>query len=79
MAQHTSPHTLRLCGEVVEAFEKDGRSIARVVLKSGCIEISMDSLTEHHLGDHVVIDLEINVHRVRHEHEVTGPDMKNDF
>ena len=66
MSRTKQPHTVRLSGEVVEIFEKDGQSIARVVLKPGCIEVPLDSLREYHLGDQVLIDMEITVHRVEH-------------
>jgi hypothetical protein len=58
-------HTLRVSGEVAEIFEKDGRNVARIVLKSGFINVSSEDLTEAHLGDQVLLDLEINVRRAQ--------------
>ncbi len=61
------PQTLRLSGEIAEIFENEGRRVARILLKSGSIELSVDNPDESHLGDHVLIDLAITVQSVRHE------------
>ena len=64
---------LRLEGEVVETFVREGRSIARIVLRSGCIDVCIDDLEDIHLGDEVVIDLETSVHRVQSKASTEGP------
>ncbi len=59
------PHLLRLSGEIAETFERDGHKVTRIALKSGCIEVSLDQLGDAHLGDSVLVDLDINIHRVQ--------------
>jgi len=61
------PQILRLSGDIAEIFEKDGHRVARILLKSGSIELSVDEPEESHLGDHVLIDLAITIQSVRHE------------
>jgi len=64
---------LRLEGEVVETFVREGRSIARIVLRWGYIDVCTDDLEDIHLGDEVVIDLETSVHRVQSKTSAEGP------
>lgn len=64
---------LQFCGEVVETFRKEGRSIARIVLKSGCIDVCVDGLDDIHLGDEVLIDLEITINHVQQKTAAAGP------
>ena len=72
MSHCSSPDFLRVRGEVGETFEKDGRRFARIVLKPGCIEACIDTLGETHLGDHVLVDLDIMVLRIQPEDAAAG-------
>jgi hypothetical protein len=79
MSQYTPPNFLRVRGEVVETFEKDGRRFARIVLKPGCIEACIDTLEETHLGDQVLVDLDITVLRIQPEDTVAGSEFAADL
>ncbi len=65
-------HTVQVTGEVAELFEREGRSIARIVLKSGFFDVSADDIGEAHLGDHVVIHLDVTIHRVTQDDLLAG-------
>jgi len=54
-----------LTGEVIETFEKDGRSTAKVALKTCHIDIPMDAIPDTHLGDIVVLEADISVQDVK--------------
>jgi len=62
--------TRSLTGVVIETFEQDGKSIAKVTLKSCHIDIPLDAIPDAHLGDIVVLEAEISVQGVKtHPHE----------
>ena len=54
-----------LAGEIIETYEKEGRRIAKVALKSCHIDISMDSFPDLHLGDTVTLEADISVKKVK--------------
>jgi hypothetical protein len=45
-----------LVGEIVETYERDGKNVARISLKSMCVDVHLDSEPKARLGDTVVID-----------------------
>jgi hypothetical protein len=49
--------------------------MTRIALKSGCIEVCLDDLGDTHLGDQVLIDLDIQIHRVQHAATGTGAEL----
>jgi hypothetical protein len=72
MSHYIPSGFLRVRGEVGETFEKDGRRFARIVLKPGCIEACIDTLGETHLGDQVLVDLDITVLQIQPEDAAAG-------
>ena len=79
MSHYTPSRTLSVRGEIVETFEEGGRKFARIVLKFGCIEVCTEALGECHLGDRVLVDLDITVQGIQHGDAVTGPELATDF
>ena len=53
-----------LLGEVVEAFDRDGKRLAKISLRSICIDVPLDSLYDAHLGDPVAIDAGITIYKL---------------
>ena len=60
-------------GEVVETFQRDGKTLATVALKSVCLEIDADARQEVHLGDHVIIEARMAVQSVQQQFEGDTP------
>lgn len=64
--QSMAPQALSIQGEVIEIFERQNRSVARVRLESPTmVEVSADGLGELHLGDRVVVSGWLAVDGVR--------------
>ncbi len=57
-------HKIQLLGEINETFEQDGHRIAKVILKSCCFDIDAAGISDLHLGQTVVIDLDMTVRRI---------------
>jgi hypothetical protein len=63
---------LYLVGEVVETCQRDGKRVAKIALKSCCIELEPTSRLEMHLGDHVVLDAGISFSQITPFFDPTG-------
>ena len=70
MATHTIQSNIEFSGEVIETFERDGKRIAKVSLKSCHIDVPIDSIPDVHLGDTLVLEADVTVQKVKtHPHE----------
>lgn len=65
MATELSKCRHSLTGEVIETFEQDGKSIAKIALKGCHIDIPLDAIPDAHLGDTVALEAEISVQKVK--------------
>lgn len=65
MKQHALSELVTVSGKIVEIYERDGLSRARVSLNPCCIEVMADPATELHLGDKVSVDARIRTTAVR--------------
>ncbi len=60
--------TLSFRGEVVEIFEKQGQRYAKITIEShDILDVPAGSIQEAHLGDHVIIDANVTIERVKPE------------
>ena len=64
MLTNTTQNRLILAGEIIEMFEKEGKIIAKVALKSCHVDIPLDVLPDLHLGDTVTLEADIAVKKV---------------
>ena len=64
MLTHLTQNRLVLAGEIVETYEKEGKRIAKVALKSCHIDIPLDVLPDLHLGDTVALEADITIKKV---------------
>jgi hypothetical protein len=70
MTTHTIQSHLEFSGEVIETFERDGKRIAKVSLKSCHIDVPIDLIPDVHLGDTLVLEADVTVQQVKtHPHE----------
>jgi hypothetical protein len=63
------PQKVSLAGEVIETFEKEGKFIAKILLKSFQLEVPLDvldapHLDSAHLGDAVLLETSILVEKI---------------
>ena len=65
MATNPIENRLTLPGEVIETFEKGGRRIAKVALKSCHVDVSIDAIPDVHLGDMVLLEADIAVQKIK--------------
>jgi hypothetical protein len=65
MKQHAVTEAVTLSGKVVEIYDRDGLSHARVSLNPCCIEVVADPATELHLGEKVTVDAQIKTTAIR--------------
>ena len=63
---------LYLVGEVVETCQRDGKRVAKIALKSCCIELEPTNRLEIHLGDHVLLDAGISFSQITPFFDSTG-------
>ncbi len=56
---------VELSGEIVETFEKNGARYAKIVLKPCHLELTLDAVTDLHLGDEVAVEASITIECVR--------------
>ena len=68
MATHAIQSRLAFPGEVIEIFERDGRRIAKISLKSYHIDVPIDSIPDVHLGDTLVLEADVTVQQVKTQH-----------
>jgi hypothetical protein len=66
MKQRALTEEVTLSGKIVEIYDRDGQSHARVSLNACCIEVVADPATELHLGEKVTVDAQIRTSAVRH-------------
>ncbi len=68
MARRSGAQPLSVEGEVVEILERDGRRVAKVMLKPRTVlNVTAGTIREVHLGDRVVITGAITIERVKTE------------
>ena len=68
MDQHTAIHAvpdqgqqkIRLTGEIVETFERDGTTVARVAVRSCWLELDTWALKTTQLGEMVILEAGLN-------------------
>lgn len=65
MKQHALTEVVTLSGKIVELYDRDGQSRARVSLSPCCIEVVVDPATELHLGEKVTVDTRIKTTVIR--------------
>ena len=65
MKKHAVTEVVILSGKIVEIYERDGLSRARVSLNPCCIEVVADPAAELHLGEKVTVDARIQTTAVR--------------
>jgi hypothetical protein len=58
------PHKVLLTGEVVEMYERDGKHLAKIALRAGCIDVVIDIDSDTHLGDTVAIDAGLSINKI---------------
>lgn len=51
-------------GEVIEIYEKEGKSFAKIQCCPGFIEICIDKLNELHLSDKVLLELKLSIGKI---------------
>ena len=66
MKKHAVTEKATLSGKIVEIYDRDGLSHARVSLNPCCIEVVADPAEELHLGEKVTFDARIKTTAVRH-------------
>ena len=64
-----TPHKVSLSGQVIETFEKEGKSIAKISVKPFQLEVPLDVLDSPqldiaHLGDAVLLEATIHVEKI---------------
>ena len=60
------PQSLSFRGEVVEIFEKQGQSLARIMIETReMLDVATPDLGEAHLGDKVVISARVSVEDIK--------------
>jgi hypothetical protein len=64
MSETATPHRVFFTGEVVEMYERDGKQLAKLALRSCCIDVVIDVTLDTHLGDTVAIDTELSVRKI---------------
>jgi len=57
-------HSAVLTGEVIETFEREGKQIAKISLRTCHIEVPMDLVDAAHLGDTVRLSVVVAVDRM---------------
>ncbi len=65
MTKHAVTEVVTLSGKIVEIYERDGQSHARVSLNPCCIEVIADPAAELHLGEKVTVDARIKTTAIR--------------
>ena len=55
---------LSLICEVIEVFEKDDRSVAKIRFNPGYLELEFDPDKDYHLGDELVIEGNFNIKHI---------------
>ncbi len=58
----TTDLTLRC--EIIETFESEGKTIARIKFNPGLLELSIDPMKEYHLGDSVSVNGKLKVEKI---------------
>jgi hypothetical protein len=64
VAPHSIQNRLTFSGEVVETFEREGKRIAKVSLKSCHIDVPIDAIPDVHLGDTLFLEADVAVQHV---------------
>ncbi len=65
--QKTSPLTsanLTLHCEIIETFESEGMTIAKIKFEPGLLELTIDPTKEYHLGDVVDVNGKLQVEKI---------------
>jgi hypothetical protein len=65
MKQHALTEIVTLPCKIVEIYDRDGKSYARVSLSPCCIEVLADPALEFHLGEKVTVDAQIKTTAIR--------------
>ncbi len=65
MKQQALTEVVTLPGKIVEIYDRDGKSHARVTLSPCCIEVVVDPALELHLGERVAVDAQIKTTAIR--------------
>lgn len=58
---------INLTGDVIEIYEKDNEKIAKVFLKSLCLEVEINSLKDVHLSDRLKLETRFIIDKVEKE------------
>ncbi len=68
---------VRLTGEIVETFEHDGTTVAKIAIRSCWLEVETWALKSTHLGEMVILEAGLNadfhaLHAENHRGEDAG-------
>lgn len=69
MPEVTKNDQLKLIGEVIEMYERDGVNFAKIKYDGGIIDISTGKLKDFHLGDRVTVNTLMNIESLNNEIE----------
>jgi len=59
-----NPDKITLLGEVVETFEQSGKKYAKILFRTGYLEVCVENLSNTNLGDKVKIYAHVSIDKV---------------
>lgn len=63
-ASPSSSTNLTLHCEIIETFENEGKTIAKIKFEPGLLELTIDPTKEYHLGDIVDVNGRLQVEKI---------------
>ncbi len=65
MKQNAPTEVVTLSGKIVEIYDRDGKSHAKVSLGPCCIEVEVDPAADLYLGEKVTVDAQLKTTAIR--------------
>lgn len=65
MPQKSSHSTdLYLKCEIIETFESDGKTLAKIKFDPGLMEVIIDPMKQYHLGDALIVNGKLTIEKI---------------
>ena len=64
MQESSQIDTIKIEGDIIEIYEQEGKSFAKIQYCPGFIEICIDELNELHLNDKVLLEVRLSIENI---------------